>query len=119
MKANMMPKISYQPQNEWESSIIAAITTRDGKLKGSYPGKRERTMEFGVAFYVWRNVAFYISPIRQHHCLPIGADFYIPMEYDELRKYINDVLDPLVDRIVESVPVLERHGLLVWSKYIC
>lgn len=32
------------------------------------------------------------------------------------RKYIKEVLDPIVDEIVGSVPVQERHGLRRWRR---
>lgn len=109
MKTSEMPMIPYVPQNEWETSILKEITTK-GHLKASLNCRKAS----GVAYYVWRIVAFSVSPVPAHSCMPVTADFYIKMDWDERRKYIKETLDPLVDRIVDSVPKLQWHGVMRW-----
>ncbi|MCX8008287.1 MAG: hypothetical protein N3A54_01135 [Patescibacteria group bacterium] len=111
-----MPKINYQPRDNWEKDILDKITLKNGRLRAAFPGKRKRTMEYGVAFYIWRNVVFYVSPINQHHCFPVGADFYLPMSYEERELYCKTVLDPFVDRIVNSIPKEEWYGVQRWGR---
>lgn len=50
------------------------FTNRGGKLKlrASRPTKAK-----GATQYIWRMVCFIVSPNPQHHCMPVGADFYI------------------------------------------
>jgi hypothetical protein len=62
-------------------------------------------------------VAFYVSPNPQHQCMPWGADFDLPTKYilttgKELRK----PLDELVDKIVDTIPVLSQSGTMRWGK---
>jgi hypothetical protein len=42
------------------------------RLRSSRPNKAA-----GATQYIWRMIAFIVSPNPQHHCMPIGADFYI------------------------------------------
>jgi len=42
------------------------------RLRASRPTKAK-----GASQYIWRMIAFVISTNPQHHCIPIGADFYI------------------------------------------
>lgn len=111
MKTSEMPMIGYVPQNEFENEVMNSITKK-GHLKASLP---HRSVS-GEAFYVWRNVAFYISPDPKHQCLPFGADFYLKGDWDQRNEKIKTILDPLVDRIVNSVPVEQRHGLKRWGR---
>lgn len=52
-------------------AIANKIVGRGGRLRSTKP------KDDGGAAYVWRMVAFFISPNPQHHCIPIGADFDI------------------------------------------
>jgi hypothetical protein len=66
------------------------------------------------AAYIWRNVAFNVSPHPQHHCLPVMADVYIHLPHDLRREWIK-TLDVIVDKIVDSIPKHEWHGIAAWS----
>lgn len=50
------------------------FVNRGGKvrLRSSRPTKSK-----GATQYIWRMIAFTVSPNPQHHCMPVGADFYI------------------------------------------
>lgn len=46
-------------------------------LKGKTAAIRATKPADGPAAYIWRMVAFIVSPNPQHHCVPAMADFYI------------------------------------------
>jgi hypothetical protein len=54
--------------------VGGCFANRGGKLRlrASRP-----TKEKGATQYIWRMIAFIVSPNSQHHCMPVGADFYI------------------------------------------
>lgn len=70
----------------------------------------------GKAAYVWRMVAFTVSPKPAHHCMPCTADFDLPEEDCHARRAMTKELDVLVDRIVASVPKSEWHGITRWGQ---
>lgn len=124
-----MPFISTSAMDADLDPFIADITVaRDGKrqLRSSKP-KGD-----GRAAYVWRMVAFDCSTNRQHHCMPITADFdlfeYYPKAVDPTAegyqsKYDHDAiraeakrLDAIADRICKLVPLSQRHGLKAWGR---
>lgn len=106
-----------QPLGPMEDMILNLIQ-KNGVLKASKPKatkKQSDPMLIGQAAYVWRMVAFQISPNPQHQCMPVCADFDIPVRnYDE-RREITKRLDILVDRIMNTVPVTQWHGILRWG----
>ncbi len=112
-----MTKLLSQELWSEEKDIISLIQ-KNGVLKASKPKATKKVsdpMLIGQAAYVWRMVAFQISPNPQHHCMPVCADFDIPVRsYDE-RRAITKKLDMLVDRIVNTVPATQWHGILRWG----
>jgi hypothetical protein len=71
----------------------------------------------GRTAYIWRMVAFMVSPIGQHHCMPVMADMDVPGNYDEHREETKR-LDKIVDKIVDSIPANQWHGVARWSGLI-
>jgi hypothetical protein len=69
----------------------------------------------GRAAYVWRMVAFQVSPNPQHHCMPVTADFGINCKDYTERRAITDKLDELVKRIVDGIPMSQWHGVHAWK----
>lgn len=120
-----MPKIDVnkvrneapQPLGPMEDQILDIIQ-KNGVLKASKPKATKKysdPMLIGQAAYVWRMVAFQISPNPQHQCMPVCADWDIPVRsYDE-RREITKSLDYLVDRIVDTVDPRQWHGILRWG----
>jgi phenylpropionate dioxygenase-like ring-hydroxylating dioxygenase large terminal subunit len=101
-----MPIISYKPQNASEDVILCQITSKDGRLRASRP-------KDGIAAYVWRHVAFTISPISQHHCMPVTSYFWLPSGHYDTKE-----LDALVNKIVNEVPKGAWHGVAKWRGLI-
>lgn len=99
---------------------ILSIVTKNGKgIRASKPKHIDAEPNTGRAAYVWRNVMFLISKNPVHHCIPVMADFYLCKNdfadgYKELSAFKKE-LDKIVDMIVETVPVNERHGLKRWA----
>lgn len=126
-----------------------AFTKRGGadRLMASCPKGR------GPSAYVWRMICFIASPKSQHHCMPIGADFYIQdsdfahrtdqyvprietdrdQEYintwdqrtwnrmhkgEQRKNYIKEELDPIVDKVLDTIPKTQWKGAQRWSKAI-
>lgn len=70
----------------------------------------------GKAAYLWRMVAFTISPDSKHHCMPTTADFDLPERDYAKRREMAKTLDGLADRIIASVPKAEHHGTRRWAR---
>lgn len=105
------------------------LNSKTGELRASKPpvakqvegaDKRyhyvtEADANTGRTAYIWRMVAFYISPMSQHHCMPITCEWELPGNFDE-RKVEAKALDAIVDKIVNSVPKEQWHGVIRWGK---
>lgn len=122
-----MPMINVNDLNlsEGEKEIVEAIISGKGETKGRLrTTKPSRTRFGGDAAYVWRIVCFHVSPIPQHHCLPMCADFDIEVPSElvgasarmEFIRNRAKELNMLVDRIVNSIPVSEWHGTKHWHR---
>ena len=106
------------------------ITKEDGTLRASKPPMsyrlvrnhrgnmvREYDLQDASAAYVWRYVAFYVSPNPTHQCIPTMAYFDLPFdEPSEADTYVKDVLNPIIDAIVDAVPVSQWHGVRRWGQ---
>lgn len=112
-----------------EKTLVARILNK-GKLRASKPKiaytivdkpRGNITIKIrqpddigGKAAYVWRMVAFIVSPISQHHCMPCTAEFDLPEDNYTLRRELAKELDKLVDKIVASVPKEQWYGVKRW-----
>jgi hypothetical protein len=99
-------------------TIRYSIVERTREIGGkSFTGKYREPDEIGgKAAYVWRNVAFSVSPIGKHQCLPVTADFDLPENDYHKRRALAKELDKLVDKIVAAVPKSQWHGIRRWSR---
>lgn len=98
-----------------QQEIAKHIIGREGRLRSSKP-------KDGNAAFVWRMVAFNISPKPEHHCVPVTADFgvQVPGEtewhYAKVRPFVDNVLNPIVDAIINNLPKEEWHGVHRWAR---
>ena len=103
-------------KEEWD--ITKRITATRGKNKGllraSKPPVDKADPTSGKAAYVWRMVAFMTSPIPAHSCMPVCADFDLPVEYGDARRAMVKEMDALVDRICATMPV--GSGAAQWMR---
>jgi hypothetical protein len=109
------------------SGIISTRGKNKGRLRASKPeidysfheknGAKYRTpsLESGRVAYVWRMVAFHVSPIGSHHCLPMTAEFDLPGTVQEGREEAQR-LNVLVNKIVNAIPSKLWAGIGRWAK---
>ena len=69
----------------------------------------------GNAAYVWRMVAFQISPNPKHQCMPCTATFDLPGPHEHQR-FLAEELDLIVKEIVDAVPPRQWHGVIRWGQ---
>jgi hypothetical protein len=108
-----MPRIDMQAlwrKLSAEDMAIVRRVVRDWKLRSSRP-KIHDSAESRYAIYVWRMVAFQISPNVQHHCIPTTCFWYLPKNTS---KAVMQRLDSIVDAICDTVPNEEWWGIRAW-----
>jgi len=113
-----MPKINVailETLSEEEKEIVSHFIKKDGSIRATKPKIVKNDSITGKAAYVWRMVVFLVSPISQHHCMPVTADFDLPGDFDE-RNFLMKELKPLEDKIVNSIPKSEWHGVKRWAR---
>jgi hypothetical protein len=117
-RANGMPRIDVEnlPLDEADRAIVRRIMNGDRLRASAPPVPRPYTADAGLAYYVWRMVAFSVSPHRQHWCMPCTADFYTPYSYGSPeQKALRARGDAIEKAVVHSIPVLEWHGIRRWG----
>lgn len=88
---------------------------KNRKTPNSYATEEERIKALGA--YVWRELAFCISPIGSHHCMPVCNDFNLEYTNSDVRqKEQRKLCSEIVDKILKIVPVHQKHGLIRWGK---
>lgn len=112
---------------------IAQHCLNKDKLRATKPDRKKD----GEAAWVWRMVAFSISIKRQHHCMPVMADFDLPDEFwpartkgvgfddptwaqksreaREKRVARKKELQAIADTMIETVPKQGWHGVNRWA----
>ena len=94
-----------------ERVIATQVVKRNGVMYSSKPKKAS-----GDAKYVWRMLAFFVSQNPQHQCIPVTADWDLDIDsYDERRARAKE-LDTLVEKLENTIPIWERHGVLRWGR---
>lgn len=118
-----MPRIDLAAANLNDAEMLLAsqIISSKGKNKGSL--RASKPSGNGDAAYIWRMVAFQISPLPQHHCMPVCADLDIDVpshlkdreRYDWRRAHAAELMT-IVDRIVNTLDASEWHGIKRWRR---
>ena len=98
--------------DEDERGLVSQIIKANGRLYASKPKNAT-----GDARYLWRMVAFGISPVPAHQHLPVMAEFDLPGDFDERRERAKE-LDDLAKRVESSIPVEQRHSTLMWGRML-
>jgi hypothetical protein len=109
-----MPRIAYVAVTSEEARIIYLITNK-GFLRASKPTINKADYMTGRAAYVWRMVAFSVSPKPAHHCMPCTGDFDLCERDWKDRREITPMLDELVDRMMNAVPKAQWAGVYRWA----
>lgn len=103
-----------KPKTHKTISVPAKDPRFEGDLDYVYEDLETATL-LGYTAYIWRMVAFQISPKSQHHCMPCTADWSIPGTYREIKDTLK-VLDKLTKTIVDTVNPQEWHGVKRWGQ---
>ena len=135
-----MPIINLDHLTDSERKIASGIVATRGKNKGRLRASKpkverhlaghkhyeldsgpyespvyEPDRDQGETAYVWRMVAFAVSPKSQHHCMPCTADFDVPGRWSEKRDRL-DELNALADKIISVIPARQHHGTIRWGQ---
>jgi len=110
-----MPRIDltvlWKKLSKDDMAIVRRIIREDTwRLRTTRPILRESN-ESRYAAYVWRMVAFLVSPNSKHHCMPTTCFWWLPKNMD---KTAMQRLNRLVDEITDTVPANEWWGCLAW-----
>lgn len=81
----------------------------------TYYYENENDRDKGRTAYIWRMVAFMVSPMAAHQCMPVTAEFDLDGTFDSRREEAKR-LDAIVDKVVNSIPVSEWHGVRRWGR---
>ena len=88
------------------------------KSLNCYANEEERINALGR--YVWRELAFIMSPISAHHCMPVCNDFNLEYSYGDIRRSEQQKwLNSIVDKIYKTIPIEQLHGLNRWKNVLC
>lgn len=109
--------------------VAGIVNTKTGALRASKPPLPRRVATAdgydyataadgrkGMTAYVWRWVAFFVSPISQHHCMPVMAFCDLPGEYGDDQRALMKRLDTLANAVVDTVKASEWHGVRRWAR---
>lgn len=122
--ATTMPVITLDAADldTGERQLAELILGRGGKLRASKPTIRREAdgspvEPSGSAAYLWRMVAFQVSPRRQHQCMPVMAFCDLPRMADRgARRAREKELNALADQIAATVPCNQHHGTRRWAQ---
>jgi len=112
---NGMPELNLEGMSEATRIWAETIIRKDRTLRASKPKVIQGDRNSGNAAYIWRMVAFYISPRQQHQCMPVCAEFDLQMDYSERREAVVK-LDNIIQEIVDCVPQSQQHGVMRWGQ---
>ena len=138
---NAMPKIDldqlYQVLDAGSFALVDGIVNhKTGRLRATKPelphkvrfgGARytfgytydyatEEDGNRGKTAYIWRMVAFYVSPHSEHQCMPVCADMDLPGRCMEERRSTQKALDILVDAVLNAIDPKQWHGIRRWGQ---
>ena len=110
-----LPSIDISKLNEGDAALVAPCLLKSGKIRRSKPQNAPAKSK-----YIWRHLVFNVSPIGRHQCMPmtdifdIGEDGNGGWSYPRAREEAKE-LDKVVDRAINLVPAMERHGIIRWG----
>ena len=98
-----------------ELNAIKLILKRDGSIRATKPKMLDNDMETRRAAYIWRMVCFFVSPKRQHQCIPVTADFDLCDSDWKDRENVIPFLDSVVNDVVDTIPKSQWKGVHSWG----
>jgi hypothetical protein len=102
-----------------ERNMVAPIIANQGKNAGGLRASKPDHCS-GDSQYIWRMTAFTLSREPKHWCMPVMADFDIecPAGVESRSKYRAERakrLDEIVDKVCNSIPKDQWHGIRRWK----
>ena len=99
---------------------IIAACYRNGKLRRTKPFKKidkrdPERMHKGCVNYCWRMLCFDFLTDAPHSCMPVTADWDIPLGYQERKLKVKE-LDELIKKHEATLPLSEQKGAIRWAK---
>lgn len=94
--------------------LAVQLIGRGGRLRSSKPKDAN-------AAYVWRMVAFNVSPKPEHQCMPVSVYFFVQVpgeskwSVETVDRFIKETLDPIIDAVIDNIPATEWHGVRRWT----
>jgi len=93
---------------------------RKGQLRKTKPFKKiekgdPEAMFKGSVNYCWRMLCFDFLPYQPHSCMPVTADWDIPLGYQDRRKKCKE-LDALIKEHESTMPITAQKGAIRWAK---
>lgn len=80
-----------------------------------YEYEDEAGQQAGMTAYVWRMVAFAISPNRQHSCMPVMCEIELPGSGADRRALAKMLDDEVVKVVVDMFPLRHQYGTMRWG----
>ena len=115
-------RVTLDQEDEYGRIADLVLRGSTNQIRATKPKVSKDKPDTGYAAYVWRMVAFQVSPNGQHHCMPVTANFDLPA-YDEngqwsaaISREMEKKMDLLVDCIVNCVPRHQHYGLHRWGR---
>ena len=104
-------------------ALVGTMNQRNGRLYASRPRKAT-----GDTVYLWRILAFHLSPKPEHQCMPVTADMDVGPDHkpgdtaENTRKRFQardvrvKVLSGIVKRVIDLIPPNQWHGARRWHR---
>ena len=112
-----------------EMRAIAELVFRGktNEMRASKPKVGKRTADkadlYGKAAYVWRMIGFTVARSGPLQCMPVCADFDLPVRDPETGRWSSKQarvmakrLDHLVDAFLNCVPKSQWYGVTRWGR---
>ena len=97
-----------------ECLMIKRIVKQDWILRRTKPyAQKPISYHAACSTYIWRMVAFYLSTVETHQTQPFWAFMYLP-DVEDLKSLI-ERLNFLVNKIIQTVPIKDWHGVNRWK----
>ncbi len=110
-----LPKINIDEYPD-HRDILERVVLKNGHIRKSRPPFKKDDEAQGMAYYVWRNLMFYVSQMGEHQCLPMTADFELPGKFgSDEHKQVKTKLDEMVDLVMKSIPRNQWYGARRWA----
>ncbi len=115
-----MPRINVEDLglSDADKEIVRGIiNTRTGCLRASAPETYPCTDERGLTYYVWRMVAFSVSPIAAHQCMPCTVGMYFASRCGTPERKALEARGNAIEKAVTySIPMHQWAGIIRWGQ---